>query len=99
MADQNIGQILKAFNSIEAKLLEQNSMLRALTKKIHSLDAQNQKLEQLIATMRKPSKELHQHNEFEEKVTQRLSAIEDKSRKTIELIKANSVHATKRAWP
>jgi len=33
MTEQNVGQILKAFNSIEAKIEQQNSALRELNLK------------------------------------------------------------------
>lgn len=100
MAEQNIGQILQAFNSIENKLQEQNSTLRELTAKVDALENQNKQLVQLVHQLRSPatsSADQSNKMEFQHTVTQTLRSIEDKSKKTIELIKANSDKAKKRA--
>ncbi|ASA55288.1 hypothetical protein [Vibrio gazogenes] len=102
MADQNIGQILQSFNNIESRIQEQNGMLRELTAKVKSLEAQNKQLVQMIHQLQShastPPEEYGQSKaEFQEKVTRSLRSIEDKSKKAIELIKANG--GKKRAWP
>ncbi|MGF1694419.1 hypothetical protein L4C54_01950 [Vibrio lamellibrachiae] len=103
MADQNVGQILQAFNSIESKLQEQNGMIRELTAKVSALEGQNKKLEQLMHQLKSPSSSQTnlsgKNNEFQDKVTQSLKSIEDKSKKAIELIKVNGSSVKKRAWP
>ncbi|WGV98785.1 hypothetical protein QF117_02140 [Vibrio sp. YMD68] len=103
MADHNIGQILQAFNSIESQIREQHKMIKELTSKVSSLEAQNKTMAQLIHQLQNPSPQPtlfdHDRNEFQVKVMQSLSAIENKSKKTIELIKANSASTKKRAWP
>ncbi|MCK6261742.1 hypothetical protein KP803_00480 [Vibrio sp. ZSDE26] len=103
MSDQNVGQILQAFNSIESKLQEQNGMIRELTAKVGLLENQNKKLEQMMLKM-KPAQnsstdQLGNNGEFQDKVTQSLKSIEDKSKKAIELIKVNGSGVKKRAWP
>ncbi|WNJ94321.1 hypothetical protein RND59_09080 [Vibrio ruber] len=102
MADQNIGQILQSFNNIESRIQEQNSMLRELTAKVKSLEAQNKQLVQMIHQLQSssspPPEQFGQNKaEFQENVTRSLRSIEDKSKKAIELIKANG--GKKRAWP
>ncbi|PMK03948.1 hypothetical protein [Vibrio sp. 10N.261.55.A7] len=103
MVDQNVGHILQAFNSIGSKLLEQNAMIKELTVKVNSLESQNKQLVQLVQQLKTPSPTMEQSgvnkSDFQDKVTQSLSSIEDKSKKAIELIKANSGQAKKRAWP
>ncbi len=102
MAEQNIGQILQAFNSIESKLQEQNSTLKELTAKVNSLENQNKQLVQLVNQLRSssaPQADQANKMEFQTTVTKTLRSIEDKSKKTIELIKANSEKTKKRAWP
>lgn len=103
MSDQNIGQILKAFNSIESKIEAQNTTLKELHLKVKTLESQNKQLAQMINKLEKPSapqtdyEQLAQNKQFQTNVTKSLSSIEDKSKKTMELIKANS--GKKRAWP
>ncbi len=104
MSEQSVGQILQAFNSIESKLQEQNGMIRELTAKVSLLEGQNKKMEQLLHQIQSPSNqqntELAKNNhEFQEKVTQSLRGLEDKSKKTLELVKENSNSKKKRAWP
>ncbi len=104
MTDNNIGQILKAFNSIESKIEEQNGTLRELHLKVKTLESQNKQLAQMINKMQKPAAPqtnyelLAQDKQFQTNVTKTLSSIEDKSKKAIELIKANG-GGKKRAWP
>ncbi|MDW6001828.1 hypothetical protein [Vibrio mangrovi] len=102
MTDQNIGQILQAFNNIESKIQEQNGMLRELTSKVKSLEAQNKQLVQMVHRLQTPSTPPEQFGqskaEFQETVTRSLRSLEDKSKKAIELIKANG-GGKKRAWP
>ncbi len=104
MTDNNIGQILKAFNSIESKIDEQNSTLRELQLKVKTLESQNKQLAQMLNKVQKPSapqtdyEQLAQNKQFQTSVMKSLNAIEDKSKKTMELIKANG-GAKKRAWP
>ncbi|SHE78582.1 hypothetical protein [Vibrio gazogenes] len=103
MPDQNIGQILQSFNNIESRIQEQHGMLRELTAKVKSLEAQNKQLVQMIHQLQSqalsPSPEQYGQSkaEFQEQVTRSLRSIEDKSKKAIELIKANG--GKKRAWP
>ncbi|MDW6093848.1 hypothetical protein [Vibrio rhizosphaerae] len=102
MTEQNIGQILQSFNNIESRIQEQNAMLRELTAKVKSLEAQNKQLVQMIHQLQSAAStppELPGQNkaEFQENVTRSLRSIEDKSKKAIELIKANG--GKKRAWP
>ncbi|QMV15447.1 hypothetical protein [Vibrio spartinae] len=103
MPDQNIGQILQSFNNIESRIQEQNGMLRELTAKVKSLETQNQQLVQMVRQLQSqvssPSPEQYGQSkaEFQETVTRSLRSIEDKSKKAIELIKANG--GKKRAWP
>ncbi|MEZ9231230.1 hypothetical protein AB4259_09120 [Vibrio amylolyticus] len=103
MVDQNVGHILQAFNSIESKILEQNTMIKELTVKVNSLESQNKQLVQLVHQLKTPSPTMDHaainKNDFQDKVTQSLSSIEDKSKKAIELIKANGGQTKKRAWP
>lgn len=103
MADQSVGHILQAFNSIESKILEQNTMIKELTLKVNALESQNKQLVQLVHQLKTPTTSIDQlgnnKNDFQDKVTQSLSSIEDKSKKAIELIKANSGNVKKRAWP
>jgi len=104
MSEQSIGKILQAFNSINSKLQEQNGMIRELTEKVSMLEGKNKKMEQLLhqlnAPSNNPNNELTQKNhEFQEKVTQSLRGIEDKSKKAIELIKESNNGRRKRAWP
>ncbi len=104
MTDQNIGQILKAFNSIESKIEEQNRALRELHLKVKTLESQNKQLAQMINKTQKPSApqtnydQLVQDKQFQTHVTKSLSSIEDKSKKALELIKSNG-GTKKRAWP
>ncbi len=101
MPEQNIGQILQAFNSIESKIQDQNQMLKELSAKMNALEQQNKHLVQMVHQLQSPSSheplDVHNH-EFEDKVTQQLRSIEDQSKKTMEMIKANG-GAKKRAWP
>jgi len=103
MTDQNIGQILKAFNSIESKIEAQNSALRELNLKVKTLESQNKQLAQMINKMQSPSapkidsEQVAQTRQFQTIVTKSLESIEDKSKKTIELVKASG--GKKRAWP
>jgi DNA repair ATPase RecN len=104
MSEQSIGKILQALNSINSKLQEQNWMIRELTEKVSMLEGKNKKMEQLLHQLNAPSNnqnnELTQKNhEFQEKVTQSLRGIEDKSKKAIELIKESNNGRRKRAWP
>ena len=104
MSEQSVGQILQAFNSIESKLKEQNVMIRELTEKVSTLETQNKKMEQLLHQIKTPANQQESElakttYEFQEKVTQSLRSIEDKSKKSIELIKENSSGKKKRAWP
>lgn len=100
MSDSNIGQILQAFNSIESKLQEQSITLKKLSAKVDSLENQNKQLAQLVYKLHSPSTNQPDPSQlqFQNTVTQNLKSIEDKSKKTIELIKANS-GTKKRAWP
>ncbi len=100
MSDNNIGQILQAFNSIESKLQEQSVTLKKLTAKVDTLETQNKQLAQLVHQSRSPSTNQPDPSQlqFQNTVTQGLKSIEDKSKKAIELIKANS-GTKKRAWP
>ncbi len=113
MTDQSIGQILKAFNSIESKIEEQNNALREINLKVKTLESQNKQLAQMIhklqtqapsAAAPKAADASSQNamnalnKQFQENVTKSLDSIEDKSKKAIELIKANG-GAKKRAWP
>lgn len=100
MSDSNIGQILQAFNSIESKLQEQSVTLKKLSAKVDSLETQNKQLAQLVHKLHSPSTNQPDPSQlqFQNTVTQNLKSIEDKSKKAIELIKANS-GTKKRAWP
>jgi len=104
MSEQSVGQILQAFNSIESKLQEQNGMIRELTEKVRKLENQNKNMEQLLHQIKTPSNQqgselARSNHEFQEKVTQSLKGLEDKSKKALELIKENSGTRKKRAWP
>lgn len=104
MVEQNIRQILQAFNTIESKLQEQNGVLRELTAKVNALESQNKQLVQLIHQLQSPSmasvdQSSQSRREFQDSVTKSLRSLEDKSRKAIELIKANGGKGKKRAWP
>lgn len=104
MVEQNIRQILQAFNTIESKLQEQNGVLRELTAKVNALESQNKQLVQLIHQLQSPSmasvdQSGQSRREFQDSVTKSLRSLEDKSRKAIELIKANGGKGKKRAWP
>ncbi len=103
MAEQNIGQILQAFNSIESKLTEQSSTIRELLAKVNALEGQNKQLVQLVYKLQSPAAPAvdqfeHEQHEFQDTVNQRLRSIEDQSKKTMELIKASG-GSKKRAWP
>ncbi|MCE0494757.1 hypothetical protein [Vibrio salinus] len=100
MPDTNIGQILQAFHSIESKIQEQNVSLKMLSAKVEALENQNKQLVQLIHQLRSPSASQPDQRQlqFQNTVTQSLRAIEDKSKKTLELVKTNS-ETKKRAWP
>jgi len=103
MIDHNVGQILQAFNSIESRLQEQNGMIRELTAKVSALEERNKKLEQMMHQLKSPpssqADQAGKNHEFQEKVTQSLKSIEDKSKKTIEMLKVSSGGGKKRAWP
>jgi flagellar hook-basal body complex protein FliE len=104
MSDKSVGQILQAFNSIKSTLQDQNKMICELTVKVSLLEKQNKKMEQLLYQHNSPQNnqndELTKKNyEFQEKVTQSLRGIEDKSKKALELIKENNNGRKKRAWP
>ncbi len=103
MAEQNIGQILQAFNSIESKIKEQNGLLKDLTAKVKRLEGQNKQLvqivQQLSASSSGPSDQVDSNKvEFQNSVKQSLKSIENQSKKTMEMVAANSGNK-KRAWP
>ncbi|MGY2572525.1 hypothetical protein [Vibrio sp. C8] len=104
MTEQNVGQILKAFNSIEAKIEQQNSALRELNLKVKTLESQNKQLAQMINKLQTPAapkndvEQVALNKQFQASVAKSLDSIEDKSKKAIELIKANA-GGKKRAWP
>jgi len=103
MAEQNIGQILQAFNSIESKIREQSGMLRELTAQVKALEGQNKQLVQLVHQLKSPSAPPAEQfdsgkAEFQNSVTKSLKSIEEQSKKTMDMIKANG-GAKKRAWP
>ncbi len=101
MAEQNIGQILQAFMSLESKLQEQNGLIRELTSRVKVLENQNKQLVQLVQRQQQPAasgESSQQNKEFQNTVTQRLRSLEDHSKKTMELIKSNNKAKT-RAWP
>ncbi|CAH0536828.1 hypothetical protein [Vibrio marisflavi] len=104
MSGNNIGQILNAFSKFESKLVEQSGMLKELTAKVNSLENQNKKLVDIVQKMQQssPTKsnqvDQQKHN-FQDKVEQHLCSIEEKSKKTLELVKSNTGNSKKRAWP
>lgn len=103
MSEHSVGQILKAFNSIKSILQDQNEMIRELTVKVSLLEKQNKKMEQLIYQQKSPPNNKNdeitkKNHEFQEKVTQSLRGIEDRTKKAIDLIKENN-NGKKRAWP
>ncbi|MBD0786300.1 hypothetical protein HUO09_08075 [Vibrio sp. Y2-5] len=103
MAEQNIGQILQAFNSIESKIREQSGLLKALTAQVKALEGQNKQLVQLVHQLKSPSTPPTDQfesgkAEFQNSVTKSLKSIEEQSKKTMDMIKANG-GAKKRAWP
>lgn len=104
MTEQSVGQILKAFNSIEAKIEEQNSALRELNLKVKALGSQNKQLAQMVHKIQTPAmpktdaEQVALTKQFQANVSKSLDSIEDKSKKAIELIKANA-GGKKRAWP
>lgn len=103
MAEQNIGQILQAFNSIESKIKEQNGMLKDLTAKVKRLEGQNKQLVQIVQQLNSssagPSEQVDTSKvEFQNSVKQSLKSLENQSKKTMEMVAANS-GSKKRAWP
>ncbi len=103
MAEQNIGQILQAFNSIESKIKEQNGLLKELTAKVKHLEGQNKQLVQLVHQLKSsPSDSNEQIDpsklEFQASVKKSLKALETQSKKTMDMVAASS-GTKKRAWP
>ncbi len=104
MAEQNIGQILQAFNSIESKIREQSGMLKELTAQVKALEGQNKQLVQLVHQLKSPPSAPPAEPfdalkaEFQNSVTKSLKSIEEQSKKTMDLIKASG-GGKKRAWP
>ncbi|WP_165313607.1 hypothetical protein [Vibrio ziniensis] len=103
MAEQNIGQILQAFNSIESKIREQSGLLKDLTAQVKVLEGQNKLLVQLVHQMKSPSPAPAEQidplkAEFQNSVTKSLKSIEEQSKKTMDMIKANGA-GKKRVWP
>lgn len=103
MAEQNIGQILQAFNSIESRIKEQNGLLKELTDKVKRLEGQNKQLVQTVQQLKSsssgPSEQVDPNKiEFQNSVKQSLKSIENQSKKTMEMVAANS-GSKKRAWP
>ncbi|MCL9783372.1 hypothetical protein M9194_18240 [Vibrio sp. S4M6] len=104
MAEQNIAQILSAFNKIEDKLTDQTKILKQLTAKVNHLEGQNSKLTDLLHQLQHSHTLTQETNpsgrsEFQHKVEQCLTSLESKSKKTLELVKLNSGNVKKRSWP
>ncbi|MFV0449196.1 MAG: hypothetical protein ACK5MF_12165 [Vibrio sp.] len=106
MTEQSVGQILKAINSIEAKIEQQNNVLRDLNLKVKTLESQNKQLAQMIHKLQTPAvaktdtEQVALNKQFQASVSKSLNSIEDNSKKAIELIKANAGSGgKKRAWP
>ncbi len=105
MAEQNIGQILQAFNSIESKIKEQNGLLKDLTTKVKQLESQNKQLVQMVHQLKSsgsgsgPTEQPDAGKmEFQTSVKKSLKSLETQSKKTMEMVAASS-GTKKRAWP
>jgi|GEM_PF-2278964 len=103
MAEQNIGQILQAFNSIESQIKQQNGLLKELTAKVKHLEGQNKQLVQLVHQLKSSPSEAGQpidpgKVEFQNSVKKSLKSLESQSKKTMDMVAANN-GGKKRAWP